>query len=234
MKSLLVAVMDNLCAIVRSLYTKHWKQIAYQIHAVNDPNNPKRGFLFDCGSADVTILAKLLVILEEANEICKYVFLAAVKEDIFILNKRKFNEETSHIIVDVSGNLNAPKLIENFETSNGMFAKIRSQLKSNQEKFTQLEIEEDWCIPTVFGYLINYPILYYQNPSDDSNCLDFVELKVFQVKSKDQTLISFSVPVELYEQSPDIQDLINDWQTNFQNGEFQIEAFISKHATVIL
>lgn len=227
--------MENICAIVRSLYKKHWKQIAYQIQTVNDPVSPKRGFLFDCGSVDVKTLAKLLVMLAEANEISKDVFLAAVKEDIFILNKRKFSEESSHIIVDVSGNLNAPRQIENFETFNGMFAEIRSQIDSNQEKFTQLKIEEGWCIPTIFGYLINYPILYYQSPNDDSNCLDFVELKVFQFKSKDQTIISFSVPIELYEQSTAIQESINDWQKNFRsNAEFRIETFSSKHATVIL
>lgn len=209
--------------------------IACQIQAVNDAANPKRAFLFDCGSADLKVLSKLIVKLKEQNQISKHIALVAVKEDIFILNKRKFLEESCHVVVDVSGSLVGPKRIDNSNDMNVMFMEIRKQIESFVEEMSVLEVNEIWCVPTIFGYLINYPILYYQHPGDASNCLSFVELKAYQIKSSGQTLISFSVPSQIDEKDLKVQEVINNWLNSFRNSDkFHIETFSSNYATVVL
>lgn len=224
--------MNRFIEIAKSFYRKHWKMIVCQIQAVDDVANIKRGFLFDCSSVDLKVLSRFLLKLKEENLISKDISLLEVKEDIFILNKRKFLKESFHVVIDVSGSLTYPKRLEDERDCDKMFIEIRRQIESSDEVISTLEIDERWCVPTIFGYLINYPILYQ---CDQHNNLSFVELKVFQIRSINQTLISFSVPSELYEKDSKIQEVIKDWLVCFQNKDkFQIETFSAEYPTVIL
>lgn len=221
--------MEPLSSVVKCTFKKHWKAISHQIYAVNSDKNPKRAFLFDCGKVDIAALSKLIKRLKEEEIICKDISIATLREDFFILNKRKFQKTEPHILINVSGSLNNPVRIEN---SVSMFNSINKQLESSNEIIAIETLEE--CIPTVFGYLINYPILYWHDSSND-NCLGLADLKVFQVYLDNTILISFSVPNKIFEEDPEVQTEIELFLTFFVNNrEYEIRNFIANHASVIL
>lgn len=226
--------MDRLCNIVRSHFRKHWKMIACQIEAVNDFKNLKRGFLFDCGAIDIERLKKLLGDLKREQLVCEYLAIVLVKDDGFILNVKKLYKK-SPVVVDVSGSLSLPVKIESHLTSE-IFAEIEEQLAlKSQEDVIRLVLHDDWSIPTIFGYLINYPAVYFLKPKEDSNNLSGITLKVIQIYAKDELLLSFSVPKSIYDVDADVQSTVTSWLSNFQNPEkFSIKTFCSVCATVVL
>ncbi|CRL00849.1 CLUMA_CG014100, isoform A [Clunio marinus] len=224
-------------AIIRSFYKKHWQIIASQIRSVNEIQCPKRGFLFDCGVTNKETLIDLLTKLKVNKLISKQIIVAAVKEDFFILNIEKFYQKDSHIFVDVSGSLEKPG---NFKLNDFNIEKhlevIRKQIISfENDLFVDLEISEEYCVPTIFGYLINYPVLYYYNDENDRNCLSLVDLKVFQIIRDDEILISFSIPCEIFDQNKEIQEKISFWLHHFQShDEFEVKQFFTNNPIIIL
>lgn len=226
--------MERLCSIVRSRFRRHWRTVACQIKAVIANDNPKRAFLYDCGAADVPALVNFIAELKEEKLIDKDISIVTVQEDIFILNLGKFKIESSHVIVDASGSLKKPQIIEDTKLIDAMFQDINKQLQDEQdEDAIALDIKPDWCIPTIFGYLINYPILYYHD--NDKNCLSLIDLLVYQIMFGSETLISFSVPNEIYEESQIIRDKISEWIEHFQKHEdITIKSFVANYPTVIL
>lgn len=228
--------MEGFCSIVRSRFRKHWRAIACQLHAVSDSQNIKRGFLFDCGAANIESLSDLVATLRTNNLIGEEISIVIVKDDIFILNIQKFYHENKHDVIDISGSLEKPIIIEDLTCITEMFRDIDKQLKSfAKNNSLKLEIKTDWCVPTIFGYLINYPVLYYLRPGEDDNCLSSIDLKVHQVISDNQTLISFSIPTEIYEENLNMQRNIETWLRSFQKSdEHFIKTFTANNPTVIL
>lgn len=222
--------MDQLCSVVKSHFKKHWKTIAYQVHVVNCKKNPKTAFLYDCGAIDINSLSKLVEDLKTEHLIDLDISILKLKDDAFIMNKKKFIEmrKPSHV-VDVSGSLEKPRICE--ESLFEMIESIDEQLKSSS---TELLTEDHWCVPTIFGHLIGYPILYWHNQMNE-NCLGLQDLKVFQVIFKNETLVSFSVPDEIFKNSSEVQQTIATWLESFpKHNDYQIKSFISNHPIVIL
>lgn len=226
--------MERLCSVVRSHFKRHWRTIALQINAVNDNASPKRAFLYDCGSITVDELENLCSDLKEKELISKDILIATLKDDIFILNLNKFQTKSSHLIVDISESLNKAEVIKETDLVDEMFRDIDSQLLDAEDaQVINLDIKTDWCIPTIFGYLINYPILYYHKECE--NCLTFVDLNVHQIQINGETLVSFSVPNELYVQSAIVKEKISKWMMYFQtHDDFTIKTFVACYPTVIL
>lgn len=230
--------MDRLSSVVKSRFKKHWRTITCQIRAVNDGSNPKRGFLFDCGALDVDKLVDLVGCLKKAGLIVREVTVAVVKEDFFILNTRKFLSDLSGscpTVIDVSGSLKLPEKVISGSIAK-MFDEIKSQLINNIEAdVITLSLKDDWCVPTIFGYLIGYPVLYCLRSDQESNNLSFVELLVFQVLIQTEVLISFSIPKAIYEQDTQARDSTEHFLSHFQKGtDFEVKRFAATHPVVIL
>lgn len=211
--------------------------ISSQIEAVNDAALPKRGFLFDCGLPDVDKLVKLVTILKNERLLAMEVKVVVVKEDIFILNTGKFIQTStgSGSIIDVSGSLKVPEKV-----NNGIFAimfdLIKAQLNNdNETDVVTLKINDDCCVPTIFGYLIGYPSLYYLRPDQENNNLSFVELLVFQVLTQAGVLISFSIPKAIHEQDSGARDSIEHFLNHYRNSsDYEIKTFSATHPVVNL
>lgn len=230
--------MDRLSSIVKSRFGKHWRTISCQIRAVNDDSNPKRGFLFDCGALDVDKLIDLVRDLKNECLIAREVTVAVVKEDSFILNTQKFLSDSSGscpIVIDVSGCLKLPEKIISGSVAM-MLDEIRGQLINNIEAdVTLFKVNDDWCVPTIFGYLIGYPVLYCLRPGQDNNNLSFVELLVFQVLMQTEVLISFSIPKAIHDQDTQARDSIEHFLSHFQKStDFEVKSFAATHSVVIL
>jgi hypothetical protein len=220
-------------AIIKSYFKKHWKTIALQIEVVNDIFNPKHAFLFDCCAVDVDKLNGMIEKLKSDEFISKEIKIVALKEDFFILNTKKFQHKTNHVIIDASGRLKKPEIKESLEVQE-MLDDIRSQIIAKQDELMiNLDMKETWSGPTIFGYLINYPILYFVD--DDENCLSLIDLKVHQIKIKDEILISFSVPSEIHDNNLIVKQAISSWLSFFHKSDhFKIEIFDANHSSVIL
>lgn len=227
--------MESLYPVVRSRFKKHWKAIACQIHVVNCDENPKRGFLFDCGAIDVPKIVDVVEKLKREALVRKDIAVVKVKEDIFILNPQKFQHENSKFVVDVSGSLEKPKKIEDLKEIDRMLSAVREQLMASGISLITLNISDDCCVPTIFGYLINYPILYYHQPDDDANCLSLIDLEIHQVTTRSETLISFSVPREIFTNDIEMRTEIEKFLHYFQNNDnYQIKTFTANYPTIVL
>jgi len=224
-----------------------WKQIRHisnQFQAVNDENLMKNSFLYDCGNVDVASIKQVVEILKQRRLISSDIRIVTLSQDIFILNVKKIlgRENSSKFVIDVSGSNEKPFLVpqDKMNSFNDMFEDIRKQLtllKGNNDEIIELIIANDnWCVTSIFGYLINYPVLYYLPNSIDTNCLGHKDLKVFQVLLEDDILISFSIPLDIFNDNEVIQCHIAAYLKTYQNynNKYQIKSFIANHSHVNL
>lgn len=211
---------------------KHFShQISLQIESVNNLNVPKNGFLFDCGTVDVEILKNLVNELKVEKLISDDIKVVTLESEIFILNVKKFSTGCELNIINVSKDLEKPQIIiDNSEISKIIY-EITVKIKESKENFIELGSYGSIC-PTLFGYLINYPVLYYSET--DENCLSNQELKVFQVIVNNHLLLSFSVFLEIYIKSSKIQNDIKIFLDNFKHEIYNVKIFNSTQCNIIL
>lgn len=236
--------MEKLSEVVKSHFIKnkscykHWRMISTQILAVDEITNPKIGFLFDCGKINCLDLSDLLKKLKNESLIINQLILITLNEDYIILNYTKYiqHEEESNIFINISGDLSEPILVKDSSIITESILHTKNQITNKlSSEFIELIISNDYCVPTIFGHLIGYPVLYWQNPNDNKNCLSCVDLNVFQIFSNNILLISFSIPNNLYINSPVIQKQIKNYLDHFQYiSPFEIKTFIKNLPDVIL
>jgi hypothetical protein len=118
-----------------------------------------------------------------------------LNDDLFIVNVEQVlhNLEES-IIVNCSKELDEPELFEEQIDEKDF---LRRRLKLSENSFLNIVVDgEHFCIPTLIGLLIGYPVVYwYSKNSADSTCLDGASLSLLQYFSNENNLImSFSVP----------------------------------------
>lgn len=226
-----------------------WKQIRHisnQFQAVNDENLLKNSFLYDCGNVDVASIKQVVQILKNKWLISSDIRIVTLSQDIFILNVKKIldRENSSKFVIDVSGSNDKPILVpqDKMNSFDDMFEGIRKQLtlfkrNNNDDEIIDLIIADDnWSVTSIFGYLINYPVLYYLPNSFDSNCLGNIDLKIFQIILEDDIVISFSVPLDILNDNEAIQCHITAYLKTYQNysNKYQIKSFIANHSHVNL
>lgn len=208
--------------------------IALQIAAVNDLNVPKNSFLFDYGTVDVEVLKNILNELKLQKLICHDVKIVTLELEIFIVNVKKIIAgcilSINLNIIDVGKNLEMPKIIHKYNKIAEIFDEIVEKLKCNAE-IIELGSYGSIC-PTLYGFLINYPVLYFCDTEE--NCLSDVELKVFQIKTSNHVLISFSVPLEIYYKNTKIQENIKCYLDKFTSNDYSIKTFNTTECNVVL
>lgn len=145
------------------------------------------------------------------------------------------------LITDASYALSEPKIADE---------EVHSQLKKMVDSIYKthlnsrcasvpvdtIEIDNEWCIPSLFGLFIGYPLVYWLNASDGRNCLSCVPLTVYKVVctttlehlqdgpqtphfsqqnlNREHTVFSFSIPsnVEIH-----CKPLITKWFSKLQD-----------------
>jgi hypothetical protein len=222
---------------------KHVEHIKNQFRFIDDDNCPKNAFLYDLGTVDVDIMRQIIAKLQERKLISANIRLARLADDVFILNIAKVlkSEHFGHSI-DVSGSLKEPMVIDQGDKRGmliaNMIKSVKDQLRErvNDGSVIDIVIPDDgseWCVPTLFGFLINYPTLYFLQTNDnDTNCLGCRDLKVFQVLINGDALLSFSIPLEIHNANEAIQRTISTYLASFQNHT--VTSFISNYAHINL
>lgn len=211
------------------------RHLSNQIQAIDDEHSLKNSFLYDYGNLSRDCLCQIVKCLLDEHVISRNIKVLTLADDIFIVNVQKVVRpvKRNFYVVNVSGNLKAPALMESIDNIQNMLSSISKQLQSEAHEIVP---EEDWCLTTAFGYLINYPVLYFQTKEPDFNCLGSVDLKIFQILLDDELVLSFSVPLELLNKHKFIENHIESYLKTYTdiNGRYQIKKFIANHAHVAL
>lgn len=191
-------------------WKKHYQKIIFFISSVN--NGVKPSLLWDFGGCvTVEILSAFLNDLKILNMISKDVILIKVENDFLItnLNLALDRLNKNRLFIDVSKKLSEPVIIEENESVRKMITSLKAKLENfkRNEKFLDIEIN-NLCVPTLFGVLLDYPIIYFYE-SSSLNAL--FRLKVFEVFCRPKNgaeriaIYSFSIPESLCDPVVDIR-----------------------------
>ncbi|CAL1527665.1 unnamed protein product [Lymnaea stagnalis] len=146
----------------------------------------------------------------------------AVGVDVIIYNEKSFQHTfsvniSSVLFVDITSTLKQPTLINEGKVlkTKEVLIEFLSKVCPNDDRtmsVNNMEISEELNVPTLFGLLLGYPIVYWYDRSvGEDNCLTSHSLTLFQVKgylsNKDLTkdsseqshvIFSFSAPQNLF------------------------------------
>lgn len=206
--------------------------MALQIEAVSCEAVPKSAFLYDLSLMDADFMQLILNALINEKLVSDDLKVVTLAGEIFILKLSKvFSRCRIRHVVDASDNLEKPKLLTDQSKLNEIIKMINVTLATNRDKeVIEIELNSFEC-PTIFGHLINYPVLYYC--ATENNCLSEIELLVFQVELKSNLLMSFSLPHDIYNENEAIRDDIKTFLNKFPEN-YLIKSFTTSQPHVIL
>ncbi|XP_070557418.1 UPF0739 protein C1orf74 homolog [Ptychodera flava] len=200
----------------------------------------KPSFLFDYAIADAEDLQMFL----DRQDVTQGLKCLLLLDDVFVynpttlrthLNCLEFSEE-EHFLVDVSGELRHPRVVQGERQR--LVKRHIGQLQTSLHEVGTDTCDSDkplvippldyeqWCIPTMFGVLLGYPAVYWDNGKIDgpANCLGMTPLIVHKICTEIRTnaddhqvqsrvispteIYSFSVPESL---SPAFEKRIITW-----------------------
>ncbi|KAJ8880291.1 hypothetical protein PR048_016757 [Dryococelus australis] len=203
-----------------------------QLQAVSSGVKP--GFLWDIPVAvSASQLVLLLNSLRHKGLVTSDVRVVSVAGDMLLMNvpvirarmARHLEDGTEtpvYQFVDVSES----KLMA-LSTGSSFFPKISQMLSSllshltdsGDEPVITVPLEADWCVNTVVGVFIGYPVVYWYDVSKPAS-LSMVPLTVFElsVKSEDRwyVIYDFSVPSSI---AVSFKSHINDWHRRTSNHD---------------
>ena len=181
----------------------------------------KPSLLFDYAVVDITNAGHLIEALAAEGLIPYTLDVLKVGEDIFfadlenlVSHLKKTVESEELTLIDISEKLQEPRVLET-EVSRRVlkqFARIvevleqklnNGTLNMSQKNKTARNSEvvdlnnvsngeENWCVPSVFGFLLGYPVIYWCDQASEFNCLNMVPLHRYTVNLKESSLISHS------------------------------------------
>lgn len=219
------------------IFWKHFAKIFLSLQTINQ--NLKTGFLWDIGSAiDPLVISQVVAKLKYLSLLQADVHVLCCAEECFIIStknvlknsKEIVNRTQSFYFVDVRECLKTPVIISPgtliYDTIDSMVRKVVRKIETfmittkNNDEFPVmfLSIENDWCVPTLTGILLGYPVVYWNGGSSENggSCLGFTPLVVHRVTTelKNQTswtpheIYSFSVPTSIL---PEVSLHIEIW-----------------------
>lgn len=204
--------------------------LTIQIEAVNSLDNPKSGFLFDLCAIELDFLKLILTQLKREELISNDLRVVTFEDETFIINVKKVLNNELKLIVDINGDLKHPLILEDKLEIKKAVKTVHENLLKGAENIS-LNSPIKYLSPTIFGYLINYPILYYCK--SDENCLSDKELNVFKIYKETHLLMSFSIPSQIYNENEEIKNTLNMFVSQF-NSHYHVELITTTQSRVIL
>lgn len=169
---------------------KHYDNLMLDIILISIGLKPS--FLFDYSFIDPMKVAYLLEDLYRSGMITIVLDVVVLGQDFFITNindllkalKENLNLK-SFSLIDVSGNLEQPKAVsEEIDSKvckqlDDLLTQLdqKSHLPGNPQRyFYNIDVQEEWNLSTMFGFLLCYPVIYWFDSKCQYNCLSFVPL----------------------------------------------------------
>lgn len=213
-------------------WTAYVRTIAVQIFAVM--RGLKAGFLWDIGPRPaIEQVSSAIETVNNCFSVDQALLVVLLADEIFIC--RKQYEPVNCVLIDVSKSLKIPVIKENQTSLAQVLGDVQKTFQDNQLGSVVVNLNvQDFCIPTVMGLLIGYPILFwYDEDSNNENCLSGIELKVFQVSFLDKTVMSFSVPESLLNLQS-IQEKIEEWEAKINSATSASITCFNKTLNVVI
>uniref|UniRef100_A0A8D8H0I2 UPF0739 protein C1orf74 n=1 Tax=Culex pipiens TaxID=7175 RepID=A0A8D8H0I2_CULPI len=219
--------------------------LAQQLHSIE--RGLKTGFIWDFACFSAAQANDLLTKLKEAKLVKNSLLAFQIGEDFGFLDGSRIDEIKfgNFAFIEISKHLNCPVVVEkssqNSQTIQQTLNSIHAQIQHSipNEILTLVFDSTVHCIPTVFGLLIGYPVVYWFDVAQsDQNCLSGVPLTVFQVGWRPQSgpnittpAVSFSVPCSVLEI---VQNSVDLWKQKVADSELHFTSFSKTLDTVVL
>lgn len=234
---------DGIKDIIRSQLTRKWNSavtgLATQIFFVEC--GIKTGFIWDIGpSIDSTTIVKIMSALRQSKLVSHNLRILQIVDDFCIVNIQSYlninlNDVT---FVNVTSTLLQPQICDLLELT-PLVTALNRQIKdfcNSEELFREVLIDSSLCIPTLFGLVAGFPIIYYYDPLvSDQNCLANVSLRIHQVWFRNETLLfSVSCPVKLIDENNNFQRKIELWRDSFKGNEDLVFKLLEETLSIVI
>lgn len=161
-----------------------------------------------CGSKD-TIDIKILTIAEDYLLVNMHEIVLRIKDERYYIN--------------ISSCLELPIIMDNSNTIKSMINNISAQLQNvftetSDTTIKDIIIHSDWNITTIFGILLDYPVVYwYSDMVDVKTCLPHKDLINYQIINNftgnnslvERNVYSFTIPACVINDS--LERYVNTW-----------------------
>lgn len=184
-------------------WRRHYRKIIFYILAVD--SGLKTSFLWDFGpSVSSSMLSAFLESLKTLKLTSLKIFLVILKEDFFVTNPNLVLQTLSQkrLYVNVSDHLSEHEIFEQNDLVEKMIDFLKIELNNLKKGKCKLELDENFCVPTLFGLLLNYPVIYFFEKNHTKSLFTLKVVKVFckfnfENASERMEICSFSFPESL-------------------------------------
>lgn len=198
--------------------SKKCRQIAVHFYALS--HNLKPGFIWDFGTIDQDLLEGVIESHLTHELLLKPFIVFLIHSDFIVLSHNFYNRIISYSIqfVDCSNHNQEPVV-----TTIPNYPKYIKWLKEIQIKdsFSGVKLNEEINVPTVFGILIGFPIVYWCNYNKDKDlqhCLNNIPLRLVECSIDDCCMYSFTCPENCLMKSKDLSAALKDWIAEKENA----------------
>lgn len=231
---------DLIKTILGAPYLKHSDGIIFNVLSISCGLKPS--FLFDYGEPQVAQLCLFVDKLHELKATVVPLHVLVVGQNLFIANLQKLCSHFEQIqkteahsepmLINVSECLDHPMLadvdiVKN--TISGMTSIYHEIKTAHAQSTTILHLKSPPTVnmTTLYGVLLNFPVVYWYDWNSNSNCLSFIPLYVYELNAKldvgrvhgrllpQHCFSSFSVPVNLEEQG---KEKIKQWENDARSA----------------
>lgn len=233
---------DGIKDIIKNHLTK-WSSavtgIATQIFFVEC--GIKTGFIWDIGPPiNSNLIIKIWSDLRRTNLVSNNLRILQIVDDFCILNIQSYNNINLDDVtfINVTSTLLRPQICDLLQLSPfiAAFNKQIEDFQISNDFLLEVVIDNSFCIPTLFGLVAGFPIIYYYDPLvSDQNCLANVPLCVYQIWFRDDILLfSVSFPSKLNLEKK-FKCKIEKWGNSFaSNKDLVFKKFEETLSIVIL
>jgi len=246
---------------------RQYRRIAFDVICVD--KGIRQAFLFDYASLTPETLQQFSDNIFANHLVQTKLTVVGVGDDVFIVNINVLLQNLQHAsvrLIDVSGHLRDPSLFDVQRSTclvNAMLDILGTQLQpesgtepdTSTSRVVHLAIPDDINQTTMFGFMLEYPLLYWYDTYSDKNCLDMVPLHVCKLTatmnssddaehhkpcgnrssaSEPHIVSSFSFPEALYR---DVEHFVKQWYENM-SARFAVHSIFSdvtfEHSVVTL
>ena len=225
---------------------RQYRRIAFDVICVD--KGIRQAFLFDYASLTPETLQQFSDNIFANHLVQTNLTVVGVGDDVFIVNINLLLKKLQHAndnvrLIDVSGHLRDPSLFDVKRSTclvNTMLNILGTQLQpesgternTSKSRVVHLALPDDINQTTMFGFMLEYPLLYWYDTCSDQNCLDMVPLHVCKLTatmnssddaehhkpcgnrssaSEPHIVSSFSFPEAVYR---DVENLVKQWYEN--------------------
>lgn len=243
---------ESICSIFYQHFCqKRWKSfvrpIIYNIISVGVKWKPS--YIWDFGPCPkIDNVTDFIKSLRKFNAIFNDIRVIRIENEIILVNCINLMEvfrNNASIYCDISSHLDHIRVVDDDVLCqiNDMKQKVSNYLgtgvDTGEENLIVIPTEEDWCIPTLYGMLLNYPVIYWFRNDNHDTKLNFSNVYSYNItfdvmcghSSKQVVLYSFSIPA-LFDRG-NVNKWFNNIKDRFEHSSVENFTNIQLHCKLV-